>query len=79
MNRIDKYCIGFSCFFINFFTLSKTPLRLEENASTFYLKRKYVLPQTQVRFTSNASAFYLKHKYVLVETQGRFRKLPEEG
>ena len=37
MNRIDKYCIAFSCFFINFFT----PLE----------KRLCVRIQTQVRFT----------------------------
>ena len=50
MNRIDKYCIAFSCFFINFLYLLK-------NAFAFGFKRKCVLLKTQVRFESNASAF----------------------
>ena len=43
MNRIDKYCIAFSCFFINF-------LHLLKNAFAFGFKRKYVLVETQGRF-----------------------------
>lgn len=35
----------------------KTHLCLEENAFTFYLKRKCVLHQTLRRFSSNALAF----------------------
>ena len=50
MNRIDKYCIAFSCFFINF-------LHLLKNAFAFGFKRKCVLLKTQVRFESNASTF----------------------
>ena len=50
MNRIDKYCIAFSCFFINFLYLLK-------NAFAFGFKRKCVLLKTQVRFESNASTF----------------------
>ena len=65
MNRIDKYCIAFSCFFINF-------LHLLKNAFAFGFKRKCVLLKTQVRFES-------KRKYVLVETQGRFPEASGEG
>ena len=50
MNRIDKYCIAFSCFLINF-------LHLLKNAFAFGPKRKCVLLKTQVRFESNASTF----------------------
>lgn len=50
MNRIDKYCIAFSCFLINF-------LHLLKNAFAFGFKRKCVLLKTQVRFESNASTF----------------------
>lgn len=50
MNRIDKYCIAFSCFLINFSHLLK-------NAFAFGFKRKCVLLKTQVRFESNASTF----------------------
>ena len=54
MNRIDKYCIAFFLFFRTFL---KTNLCLDLNASTFYLKRNYVLLQTQGRSIQNARAF----------------------
>lgn len=37
--------------------MRKTQVHLQLNASTFYLKRNYVLLQTQVRLDQNAKAF----------------------
>lgn len=48
----------------------KTQVHLRLNASTFYLKRKYVLSETQLRFTSNARTFGPKRKGVF----GGFQK-----
>ena len=48
----------------------KTPLRLCENALTFYLKRTCVLLETQRRLTANALAFFSLHLHGANTDQG---------
>lgn len=53
-----------------FVRVKKTPLRLCENALTFYLKRTCVLLETQRRLTANALAFFSLHLHGANTDQG---------
>lgn len=54
----------------------KTPLRLCENALTFYLKRTCVLLETQRRLTANALAFFSLHLHGVNTDQGTASIVP---
>lgn len=50
--------------------MKKTSLRLRENARTFKLKRKCILPQTHLRFNLNVKAFFSSALTFLFSTFG---------